>query len=251
MAVVLRLFRIFFGLAAFVLLWQAVVTFFEVPRYMLPSPFSVLKVFETRSAFLFEHAAITAQETLIGFLAGILLGAIIAIVIWYSYWLRQVLLPVVLTTQAMPVFAIAPILVLWLGFGLASKIVMAVLIIFFSVTSAFFDGLKRTDPGLVDLARLYRVSKLQELVHFRLPDAMPALASGIRIAAVFAPIGAIVGEWVGAKGGLAFVMLQANARTQTDVMFAALILVALMVLCLRFITEFATRRMVYWVAEDH
>ncbi|NVK33251.1 MAG: ABC transporter permease [Rhodobacteraceae bacterium] len=217
---------------------------------MLPSPRAVLVAFQTRYEFLFEHAAITAQETLLGFIFGVVVGSLVAVSLWSSSWLRQVLLPIVLTTQALPVFAIAPILVLWLGFGLASKIVMAVLIIFFSVTSSFYDGLRRTEPGLIDLARLYRVSRWQELTVFRIPAALPALSSGIRIAAVFAPIGAIVGEWVGAKGGLAFIMLQSNARLQTDIMFAALALLALMVLSLRLVVDYLTRRLVFWVDED-
>ncbi|WP_150494564.1 ABC transporter permease [Roseibium aquae] len=217
---------------------------------MLPGPLKVAEAFQARGAFLLEHAAITASETLLGFFFGVLAGTSIALIMWLFPLARRGLLPVVLVTQALPVFAIAPILVLWLGFGLASKVVMAVLVIFFAVTSTFYDGLRRADPGYTDLARLYRVGRLKELIYFRFPAALPALASGVRIAAVFAPIGAIVGEWVGAKGGLAFIMLQSNARMQTDVMFAALILLALMVLALRYSVEWAARAMVPWQAED-
>ena len=232
------------------LIWDLAVRFLEIPPYMLPGPLKVLEAFQRQSGFLLYHASITLSETLLGFVFGIVAGVMLAFVMWLSPLARRGLLPVVLVTQALPVFAIAPILVLWLGFGLASKIVMAVLVIFFAVTSTFFDGLRRMDQGLVDLALLYRVNRWQELRYFRLPSAMPALASGVRIAAVFAPIGAIVGEWVGAKGGLAFIMLQSNARMQTDTMFAALALLAAMVLVLRFVVERLTRRMVPWQRED-
>ncbi len=227
-------------------LWEAVVRVFSVPSFMLPGPLQVAEVFRHQSAFLLLHAGITGYETLLGFICGVAAGTVLALVMWLSPLARQALLPTVLVSQALPVFALAPILVLWFGFGLSSKIVMAVLVIFFAVTSAFYDGLCRTDERFVDLARLYRISRRQELFMIRLPAALPALASGVRIAAVFAPIGAVVGEWVGAKGGLAFVMLQANARMQSDVMFAALILLAIMVLLLRAVVDRLTRLLVPW-----
>lgn len=249
-AVLSKTFRVLAGLCLFLLAWEGVVRLFQLPAFMLPSPLRVFDAFARQPGFLLYHAGLTLGETLLGFVFGVLAGIVVALLLWVSPLVRRGLLPVVLITQALPVFAIAPILVLWLGFGLASKIVMAILVIFFAVTSAFYDGLRRMDPGLIDLARLYRVSRLTELWLFRLPAALPALASGIRIAAVFAPIGAIVGEWVGAKGGLAFIMLQSNARMQTDVMFAALILLALMVLCLRAVVDRSTRRLVHWQAES-
>ncbi|MFN4008867.1 MAG: ABC transporter permease [Pannonibacter sp.] len=217
---------------------------------MLPRPWAVVEAFARQPSFLLYHAGLTLTETLLGFVFGVAAGMLVALVMWLSPMVRRGLLPVVLVTQALPVFAIAPILVLWLGFGLASKIVMAVLVIFFAVTSSFFDGLRRMDPGLSDLSQLYGATRWQEMMFLRIPSAMPALASGIRIAAVFAPIGAVVGEWVGAKGGLAFIMLQSNARMQTDVMFAALFLLATMVLTLRFAADRLTRRLVSWQPED-
>jgi len=229
--------------------WEALVRLADIPAFMLPGPLRVAGAFQEQTGFLLYHAGITAYETVLGFLLGVFAGSCLALVMWLFPIARRALLPTILITQALPVFAIAPILVLWLGFGLSSKIVMAVLVIFFAVTSAFYDGLRRTEPGLVDLARLYRVSRLKELIVFRIPSGLPALASGIRIAAVFAPIGAIVGEWVGAKGGLAFIMLQSNARMQTDVMFASLILLALMVLALRFAVDALMTRLVPWQPE--
>lgn len=250
LGVLSRAVRIAAGLAVFVVLWDLTVRLLAIPPFMLPSPMQVFTAFQKRGGFLLEHASITAFETVLGFLLGVFAGTVIAIAMWLFPLARRGLLPMILVTQALPVFAIAPILVLWLGFGLASKIVMAILVIFFAVTSTFYDGLRRADPGYTDLARLYRIGRFKELVYFRFPAGLPALASGIRIAAVFAPIGAIVGEWVGAKGGLAFIMLQSNARMQTDVMFAALILLAVMVLTLRFVVEHFTRWMVPWQVED-
>ncbi|WP_102868912.1 ABC transporter permease [Pseudovibrio exalbescens] len=247
--VVWRALRLCGGVAVFVLIWELVVRAFALPPFMLPSPFSVYAAFVDQWAFLLKHAAITAGETVLGFLFGVGAGVLLALMMSASDLMRRLMLPPITATQSLPVFAIAPLLVLWFGFGLASKVVMAVIVIFFSVTSTFHDGLRRTDPAFLDLAHLYRLNRWQRLRFIRIPAALPALASGIRIAAVFAPIGAVVGEWVGAKGGLAFIMLQSNARMQTDTMFAALILLAIMVLLLRALVEMAVVRLIPWQQE--
>ena len=157
--------------------------------------------------------------------------------------------PVLLAGSALAAasgFALAPLLGLWFGFGIASKVVMAVLVIFFPVTAAFSDGLRRTEPGWLDLARTMDARPLAVLRHVRLPAAMPAFGSGRRIAAAIAPIGAVIGEWVGASAGLGYVMLNANARMETDVMFAALFMLALMTVLLWALVDGTLRRVLRW-----
>jgi putative hydroxymethylpyrimidine transport system permease protein len=147
------------------------------------------------------------------------------------------------------VFAIAPLLVLWFGYGMGSKVVMATLIIYFPVTAAFFDGLRRTEPGWLDLARTMGGSRWAMLRHIRIPAALPALASGIRVATAVAPIGAVVGEWVGSSRGLGYLMLHANARMQVDLMFAALFTLALFAVTLYFAVDAMLRRALPWQAD--
>ena len=151
--------------------------------------------------------------------------------------------------QALPVFAIAPILVLWFGFGLASKVVMATLVIFFPVASAFADGLRRTPRDIVESARLLGASERDVLWRTRVPLAMPALLTGLRLAAPLAPLAAIIGEWVGASAGLGFIMVQANARLQAEILFAALLLLIVMTLTLRFAVDALADRLVPWARE--
>ena len=146
--------------------------------------------------------------------------------------LQPWLLPILVLGQTIPVFALAPLLVLWFGYGLASKVVMAILIIYFPVTAALFDGLRRTEPGWLDLARTMGATRWRTLYHLRLPAALPAFGSGLRIATAVAPIGAVVGEWVGSSAGLGYLMLHANARLQIDLMFAALIVLMAIALAL-------------------
>lgn len=241
-----------FGLA---LLWQGIVTVFALPPYILPAPLEVARAFVRHLDILTLHAAITVAEMLLGLCFGALLGVAAAAGLQASPAARRWLLPVVLASQAVPVFAIAPLLVLWFGFGMASKIIMAMLIIFFPVAASLYDGLRRTDPGWLDLARVLTadqpVHRGRILRHIRLMAALPALASGLKIAAAVAPIGAVIGEWVGASAGLGYLMLQANARVQTDLMFAALLLLALCAVTLFVTVDLLSRRLLPWQSDGH
>ncbi|ODN68580.1 putative aliphatic sulfonates transport permease protein SsuC [Methylobrevis pamukkalensis] len=189
--------------AIVVALWQAVVIVFAPPPFMLPAPRAVATTLVTRFGFLGGQALVTFTEIILGLACGVVLGTLSGLLVGGSPRLSRVVTPILVVSQTLPVFAIAPLLVLWFGFGLASKVVMATIIIYFPITSAFADGLRRTDPGLLDLARLWRAGRWQTLMLIRMPAALPGLVSGIRVAAVFAPIGAVVGEWVGARRGSA------------------------------------------------
>jgi putative hydroxymethylpyrimidine transport system permease protein len=232
-----------------VLAWQAGVLISGVPAYILPSPAAVLRAGIGNAELLAAHAAVTGGEILAGFLLGAALGSATAIAMARFASVRRWVLPVVVASQAIPVFALAPVLVLWLGYGPASKIAMAVLVIYFPVTAAFLDGLRRTDPGWLDLAEVMGARGWATMRWIRIPAALPALGSGLRMAAAVAPIGAVIGEWVGSSAGLGYLMLQANARLKVDLMFAALVVLAAMGLLLFFAVDRAVRRAVPWMAE--
>lgn len=233
-----------------VLIWQAIVLLTGVPPYILPDPLSVVEAVFSHSESLFEHSVITLIEIVAGLLIGTFLGASSAISMIASLSLKRWLLPVLVISQAIPVFALAPMLILWLGYGMASKIAMAVLIIFFPVTAAFYDGLRSTEPEWLELAQVMNAKPLAVIRHVRMPAALPAFASGIRVATAIAPIGAVVGEWVGSSKGLGFYMLHANARMQIDIMFAALAVLAVLALSLYFLVDRVMIRIVYWQKEE-
>ncbi|SHH17805.1 putative hydroxymethylpyrimidine transport system permease protein [Cognatiyoonia sediminum] len=227
--------RWFYGVTAMMVglvLWQAIVWITGVPKFILPSPLQVAEAAYTSRALIAEHAIVTITEVIIGLLIGTVLGAVTAIQLAGSQTLQRLMLPILVFTQAVPVFALAPILTLWFGYGMASKIVMAVLIIYFPVTSAFHDGLSRVDTGLIDLARTMGATKNQIMRRIRIPHALPSLATGMRLAAVYAPIGAVIGEWVGSSEGLGYLMLLASGRVKIDLMFASLITLAIITVIL-------------------
>jgi putative hydroxymethylpyrimidine transport system permease protein len=234
------------AMLAVALCWQAAVWLLEPPRFILPGPGAVVVTLIAQQQYLLSNAAITILEIILGLAFGALAGILTALLVAAVPAFRQIVWPVLLVLQALPVFAIAPLLVLWFGFGLASKVVMASLIIFFPIASAFADALQRTDQDLLDAAALTKATPLATLFLVRVPSALPGLASGLRVAAVFAPIGAVIGEWVGSSRGLGFVMLQANARMQTDTLFAALIILAALTIVLRFLVDALARRLTPW-----
>lgn len=213
-------------------LWQTVIWTTGVARFILPPPALVAQTIWESHALLAEHAVVTMAEVLIGLLLGAALGFVSAIGLVASPTVRALVRPILVFSQAVPVFALAPILTLWLGFGLWSKITMTIIIIYFPVTSSFFDALMRTNRDWIGLAKVMGASPARIMWHIRVPAALPGFASGLRLAAVYAPIGAIIGEWVGASKGLGYLMLLANGRAKTDLMFAALIVLAVLTILL-------------------
>ena len=234
-----------------ILTWQIVVLLTGAPPYILPGPLRVATAVAAKWETLLQHAWITIVEIIAGLIIGTVFGALSALIMMASRTLKGWMLPVLVMSQAIPVFALAPLLVLWLGYGMGSKITMAVLIIFFPVTAAFYDGLRRTEPEWLELARVMDAPSVAILYHIRVPAALPAFASGLRVATAVAPIGAIVGEWVGSSAGLGFYMLHANARMQTDLMFAALALLVAVALFLYFTVDWAMNKIVYWQIEEN
>lgn len=235
---------------AFLLAWQILAWAAGGHSYILPAPWSVAQAWLDRYDLILRHAVITAAEIVAGLALGSILGAGSALTMAASPHLRRAILPVLVASQAVPVFALAPVLVLWLGYGPASKIAMAVLVIYFPVSAAFLDGLRRTDPGWIELARTMNARPWAALLRVRMPAALPALASGLRVATAVAPIGAVIGEWVGSSAGLGFLMLQANARMQIPLMFAALLTLAVLAVLLYLVVDAALRRLIPWQADS-
>jgi putative hydroxymethylpyrimidine transport system permease protein len=238
-------------LAVFLGLWWAITQFTSVPPFMLPSPLAVGQAMVAQAGYLAGNTAVTLAEILLGLLFGTILGTGTALAMAAMAPVRRWLMPVLVLSQAIPVFALAPLLVLWFGFGMGSKVIMTVLVIFFPVTAALADGLRLTEPGWLDLARTMNAKPANVLFLVRLPAAMPSFASGLRVATAIAPIGAIIGEWVGASSGLGYVMINADARIETDVMFAALFILCLVAVLLFTIVDRGLRRMLYWVPDPH
>ncbi|MDG2186924.1 MAG: ABC transporter permease [Hyphomicrobiales bacterium] len=211
------------SISSIILIWQMGVWISSAPSYILPAPVDVILSFIDNWQLILEHTIVTVTEVLLGLFFGISLGFITALYLETSKKAVLFLRPVLIFSQAIPVFALAPLLTLWLGYGIISKVVMAILIIYFPVTSSFYDGLTKTPRSFLDLAQTMGSTKSRILYYIKIPAAIPSLFTGIRLAAVYAPIGATIGEWVGSSQGLGYLMLLANGRVKIDLMFASLL----------------------------
>ena len=236
--------------AGLLLAWEALVRLADLPHFILPAPSRVAVEFVNRGDTLLLHGLNTLAEIVLGLIAGLALGSAVALLLMRYAGLRPWGLPIIVLSQAVPVFAIAPLLVMWLGFGMASKVAMATLVIFFPVASSLYDGLRRVDPGWLDLARVMDAPPRAVLLRIRLPAALPAFATGARVAASVAPIGAVIGEWVGASAGLGYLMMQQLGRGQTTLAFAALIVLGVLGVALYFAVDAVMNRLTRWLPAD-
>lgn len=211
------------ALLGFVILWELSVRFFEIPSYLLPLPVNIVKEIFSEAGLLLEHGWITTLEALLGLIAGAVLGVITAMIIVWSKALGRTVMPLVVLTKAFPKVAIAPLLVIWFGFGIFPKIFVTFLICYFPIVINVVAGLISVDSELLDLGKSMSATKLQIFTKVRIPNSLPYFFTGLKLASVLALIGAIVGEFVGGDAGLGFIILIANERMNTSLLFACVI----------------------------
>lgn len=215
-------------LALTVALWEILVRVRDTPRWFFPPPSAVVREAVSSRSLLWSHTWTTLQEIIVGFSIAVLFGCAVAIAIASSSLVRRSLLPVVIATQAVPIIALAPILLIWFGYGMTPKVIVVVLTCFFPIVINLVDGLRAVDVDAVNLLRSMGARRAQILRIVRIPSALPYLFSGLRIAASVSVIGAIVGEWVGASSGLGYLMTRSAAQFQTARLFAAVAVSALL-----------------------
>jgi len=227
-------------------IWEFSCVYFSLPPFMLPPPSKIFISIYTNWDLLIKHASYTLVEILASIFIGTIIGVVTALTISSSERLKRWVMPILLASQSIPVFALAPLLILWLGYGMSSKIVIGVLIVFFPITSNFTDSLNKVPQELIDAGKTIGLSKTQVFWKIKIPSSLPGLCSGIRVAACFAPIGAVVGEWIGGSTGLGSFMIYSNARLQTDNMFAALIILIFITITLYKVTDMILSKYVWW-----
>ena len=227
-------------------IWEFCCVYFNLPPFMLPPPSKIFMSIYTNWDLLLKHASYTLVEILASIFIGTIIGVITALIISSSQRLKRWVMPILLASQSIPVFALAPLLILWLGYGMSSKIVIGVLIVFFPITSNFTDALNKVPQELIDAGKTIGLTKVQVFWKIKIPSSLPGLCSGIRVAACFAPIGAVVGEWIGGSTGLGSFMIYSNARLQTDNMFAALIILIFITITLYKVTDMILSKYIWW-----
>ncbi len=238
--------KAFVSIAIICLLWTVALRIFPIPPYLLPSPLSVMRALHAHWHLILINTGVTIVEMLAGWFIGIIAGCLLALTLQFFQPLRRCILPLLIASQALPVFTVAPLFVIWLGYGIATHVTITALMLFFPVTHAFYDGLQQTPHTLQTYAASCHAKKWRYFWHIRAPAALPAFASGLRIATAIAPMGAIISEWVGASGGLGFLLLSANATLQIDLMFAELLVLVTMTLTFYFTVDRVLKKCIFW-----
>lgn len=206
--------------------WEAYVRLADVQSVILPPPSEVATTWWTNRTTLGTDLLVTLREIVYGFGVGFVIGVAAGVGIVYSRILERTLYPLVIASQVVPVFAIAPLLIVWFGFGIAPKVIIAALIVFFPITVNMVEGLRSADQGILDLMRSYGSSEWRIFRSIRLPASVPYLVIGTQVGITFAVIGAVIAEWVGASEGLGYRMTVANSQSETALVFAAILTLA-------------------------
>lgn len=222
------------ALCLLILLWQFLYQSGAVPAYMLPSPIQVVKALFTDLPTILRHAVVTLQEAFYGLCIGVVLAFVMATLMDHFRILNKALYPIMIITQTIPTIAIAPLLVLWMGFYMAPKITLVVITTFFPITVGLLDGYKSVDKDSIDLMRAMGASKVQIFFHVKLSAALPQFFSGLKISASYAVVGAVISEWLGGFEGLGVYMTRVSKAYAFDKMFAVIIFIVIISLLLMF-----------------
>jgi NitT/TauT family transport system permease protein len=230
--------------------WDLCIRLFKIPQYLIPTPWQVVQQLVKEWPMLWREALPTLYATLGGFVLSALVGVPIAMWIAYSRLVESFVYPLLVFSQSVPKVAIAPLFVVWFGFGVVPKVIAAFLLGFFPVIVATVQGFKSIESDVIDLARSMGASPLKVFLKFRLPQAMPAIFSGLKVSVTLAVVGAVVGEFVGSNSGLGYVLQKANGTFDLPLMFAALVILSMIGVLLFLMLELIERWVLPWHASQ-
>ncbi|MCH9018657.1 MAG: ABC transporter permease [Chloroflexi bacterium] len=226
--------------------WELWVNLADVPKWQLPAPSEIAEELGSSSGLLWKHTLVTLQEIVFGFLAALAAGLVLAGGIAYSRVLERSVYPIVIASQTVPIIAIAPLLLIWVGYGLTPKIIIVALICFYPIAVNTVDGLKATDPDMVNMLRTLGASRWQVFTKLQIPTALPFMFSGIKIGVSVSVIAAVIGEWVGASEGLGYLITYSQPLFLTARVFAAIFVLSVMGISLFLLAVIAERMMMPW-----
>lgn len=206
------------------LVWETVCIFFRIPVYLLPRPSQVFKELFSQFFLLMRHLIVTLVESTFGLVIAMFFGVLIAVIMNNFKFLGRILYPILIISQAIPIIAIAPLILIWFGLGIGPKIGIVTIVCFFPIAVNSFEGFKLIDTDAIDIMRTLKATKFQIYKHVVLPSTLPYIFSGLKIAASYCVLGAVVGEWLGADKGLGVYMVRAMGAFRTDRLFVAILL---------------------------
>jgi NitT/TauT family transport system permease protein len=231
-------------------LWDLAIRLLKIPPYLIPAPQKVVEALQNEWPRLVKESAVTTWATLGGFGLSILFGIPMALLIAYSRTVESFVYPLLVFSQSVPKIAVAPLFVVWFGFGIIPKVIAAFLLGFFPIVVSTVMGFKSVEPEMIDLARSMKASRLQTFMRISLPHAMPAIFSGLKVSVTLAVVGAVVGEFVGSNSGIGYVLQIANGNFDLPLMFAALVVLSMIGVVLFVAIDLLERVMIPWHASQ-
>jgi ABC-type nitrate/sulfonate/bicarbonate transport system permease component len=232
------------------LAWEVIVRLRDTPTWFIPKPTEIAREMVESRRLIWRHTWTTLQEMLVGLVLAFVLGVLLAVAISASRLVERAVYPAIVASQAIPIIALAPILLIWFGYGMTPKVIVVVLTCFFPIVVSMVDGLRAADADALALLRSMGASRWQMMRIVRVPAALPALFSGTRIAAAWSVIGALVGEWVGASSGLGYLMTRSASQFQTPRLYAAVVVAASLGILLFALVALAERVALPWRRVD-
>ena len=235
-------------IVALIVLWQLAIVVFRIPPYLIPAPGAVVGQLYAEWPRLLAASVPTTTATLGGFALSMAFGIPIALVIAYSRTVESFVYPLLVFSQSVPKIAIAPLFVVWFGFGIIPKVISAFMLGFFPVVVSTVMGFKSVDPDMLDLARSMKASRLETFLRISLPQALPSIFAGLKVSITLAVVGAVVGEFVGSNSGIGYVLQIANGNFDLPLMFAALVVLSTIGVLLFVAIDVVERLMIPWHA---
>lgn len=210
------------------LIWELAVRINHLPSYILPSPLQITKTLAVTFPLLLMHTVSTLEEAMLGFVLAIGIAFVTAFVLDHFYWLNQAVYPLLIVSQTIPIITLAPLFLIWFGWGILPKIIVVILVCFFPIVISLLNGLNSVDPDLINLFRSMGASRIAIFNMVKLPSALPVFFSGLKISASYSIMAAVIGEWLGAEQGLGYFMTIAQKSFRVDRVLAAVVVIALL-----------------------
>ena len=232
--------------AVFLLLWEIAAWMFKLPSYILPAPSAILVELANRRLQYANAALYTLQPMLIGFAAAVVVGVALALLVAFSRTMEKTVYPLLVFFQIVPKIAVAPLFIIWFGFGLAPKVLLVFLLSFFPVVVSAITAFRSVDPDILDLARSTGAGRWRTFVKVQIPHALPTLFTGFKVAAALSATAAVVAEFVASDRGLGYLLLEANGNLNTSMAFGSVFVLTALGFALYAVVEIAEQLMIPW-----
>lgn len=241
-----RTFYPIYAALGIIIIWQISVHILSIPKYMLPGPYVVIEEIYSKAYFLFRHSLVTLYESLFGLVLAIMFAIPASIVVVWFERIERMVMPLMVFFKTVPMVAIAPLFIIWFGFGTLPKVLISILLAYFPIVVELITGLRAVEPEFLDLMKSISASRLQTFIKLQIPNSLPYLFTGMKMASLLSLSGAITAEFMGSKRGLGYLILSANNQLETTLLFASLVVLLFIGKLLFSLMEWIERYLLSW-----